>query len=194
MGLSSVVTEEDMEKAKAAVADDLRSQVEQAFSAQSEDLELLDGAEIEIGTLVSTAEVEQAVEVFTVSATGTLRTVGYRETDLFALLEEHVKRNWQLVAIPEQLELLYDNVRFAEDRGILAFDVSAVGKGYLPIDENQIVSDILGMKRQEVRDYFRTAESVRASTVILSPIWVRSVPSDEGRIEFEIEYTSEPEA
>jgi hypothetical protein len=193
VGLSGIVTEEDIESARAAVADELRTQIEQAFEAQAGDLELLNGTEVEIGELVVSAEIDDAMETFVVSATGTLRTVGYRQEDLSALVEEHVKRNWQLVAIPDQLELLFDNIRFADDRAVLAFDVSAVGKGYLPIDEEQIREDIRGMKRQAVRDYFRSAENVRASTVILSPIWVRSVPSDPERIEISVTYTAEPE-
>jgi hypothetical protein len=193
MGLAAVVTEEDMQEAKAAVTSDLRTQIEQTFEAQAGDLQLLNGAQIEITDLASTVQVDQAAETFRVSATGTLKTVGFRQEDLHTLLKEHVRRNWQLVVLPEKLETLHDNIRFSDDRGVLAFDVTAVGEGFFPIDEEQITSDIKGMNHQQVRDYFKAAEGVRASTVILSPIWVRSVPQDPARIHLEVLYDAQPE-
>jgi hypothetical protein len=96
--------------------------------------------------------------------------------------------------LSEQLELNYDEIRFVEDRGILAFSVIAIGKGYVKLDTDQIASDIAGKSRDEVRDYFRAAEGVRSSTVLLSPIGVRSVPDDRSRIELTLlfEAPSEP--
>ena len=167
--------------------------VQEAFDAQSSDLELINAAQVSVADIEPSVEVDQAVDSFTVSANGSLSTVGFRTEDLFALIEDHAQRNWQLTVLPEQLEVHFTDIRFVEDRGILAFTASALGKGYVQVEEDQIVSDILGKSRDEVRDYFRTAENVRSSTIILSPIWVRSVPDDPSRIELELMYMAPDE-
>lgn len=188
LGLSGIVTQEDMDAAIAQVTEELENEVRLAFDAQAVNLELINAAQVGVTDIKPSAEVDQAVDSFTVTATGTLSTVGFRADDLFVLLKDHAQRNWQLTVLPDQLELHYDEIRFVQDRGILAFSVTALGKGYVDLDTERITADIAGKSRNEVRDYFRSAEGVRSSTVLLSPIWVRSVPDDPERIELKLNY------
>lgn len=186
LGLSGIVLQEDLDDAIAQITQELESEVRQAFEAQAVDLQLINAAQVSVTDVQASAEVDQAVETFTVSATGILSTVGFRNEDLFVLLEDHADRNWQLTVLQEQLELHYDEIRFVEDRGILAFSVTALGKGYVGLDTDQIAADIAGKSRDQVRDYFRGADGVRSSTVLLSPIWVRSVPDSRERIDLKL--------
>lgn len=193
LGLSNVVTQQDLDDAVTSVTEELQRMVQEAFDAQSSDLELINAAQVNVTDIDPSVDVDQAADSFTVSANGSLSTVGFRTEDLFTLMEDHAQRNWQLTVLPDQLEVHFSDIRFVEDRGVLAFTATALGNGYVQIEEDRIVSDIAGKSRDDVRDYFRTAENVRSSTVILSPIWVRSVPDDASRIELELKYMAPDE-
>ncbi|HXV26818.1 MAG TPA: hypothetical protein VD862_02245 [Candidatus Paceibacterota bacterium] len=189
LGLAKVVTQEDLDNATAAVREELTSQVRQAFEAQASGLKLVNDAEIVIEDLAATHAVDDAGDTFRVTATGKLTTVGFRESDLFTLLDDYTRRSWQLSVVPDLLTVQYDNVRFVEDRAILAFDVTVLGKGFVPVSTEEVIADIQGLSKTAVRDYFKSAENVRSSTVVLSPIWVRSVPKDASRITVDIQFT-----
>jgi hypothetical protein len=189
LGLSSVVTTQDLDNAISQVTEELQSAVQQAFDSQTADLKLINAAQVRVASPSVSAEVNQAVETFVVSATGTLSTVGFRESDLQTLLNENALRNWQVTVRPEFLDIHFDDIRFVDDRGILAFTATALGKGFVRLDDEEaIIRDIQGMDRDAVRNYFRAAEGVRSSTVVLSPLWVRSVPNEPAAIKLQIHY------
>ena len=63
------------------------------------------------------------------------------------------------------------------------------GPAYSKIESEMIISDLAGLKENDIKEYFKTKEEVISSArVILSPFWVFKVPIDKTRIEVKFEY------
>jgi hypothetical protein len=187
-GPSSVVTQDDIDKAQKAATDAAVEQVTAAFNEQASGLMLLEGVRPVIGDIVSSARVDDAASTVSVTVTGTLKTVAFRKEDLERLIQETILKKERLTVLPDKLDLKYSDIVFKSDLGVLVFTVAITGTGYAPIDQDAIITDILGMKGEQIREYFRNREGVESAAVTLSPFWVRSVPKNADKVRLEIVY------
>jgi hypothetical protein len=187
-GPSSVVTQADYDKAKEAAIASVKTQIKEAFAAQSSGMTILEGTEPQIGEVQSTAKPDDAAATFRVTATATLKTIAFRPVDLQQLIKSTVAKKDRLDVFPDKLTLTYANSTFKPDLGTLSFTVTAKGNGYTPVDQNMIVADIKGKDAQGFRDYFKDKEGIESATVSLSPFWVRSLPSKPERIKLQLDY------
>lgn len=194
-GPSAVITQADYDSAKDAAVSEVKSQIKSALETQGAALTVLNADAPAMGALESTARPDDAADSVTVTATGTLKTVGFRQADLFDLIQRVILKKERLTVIPETLTLTYTDVNFKSDLGILTFTVSAQGTGYVPVDAAAITEDILGKNSAAIRDYFKDREGVQSATITLSPFWVRTVPKNQKRTVIDIAYpqaTQEP--
>lgn len=187
-GPSAVVTQADYDNAKEAAVSDVKSQITSALEAQGAALTVLNADMPSMGATESTARADDAADSVTVTATGTLKTVGFRQADLFDLIRRVILKKERLTVLPETLTLSYTDVNFKSDLGILTFTVSAKGTGYTPVDTDTIKKDISGKNSAAIRDYFKDREGVQSATITLSPFWVRAVPKNPERTIIDIAY------
>jgi len=187
-GPSSVVTQADYDTARDAAIAAVIRQIKDAFSQQASGMMILDTVTPSVTKIESTAQPDDAAATFTVTVTATLKTIAFRQSDLFALISQAILKRDRLVVLPEKLDLKYSDEAFKPDIGVLAFTVGLTGTGYAPLDERGIINDIKGMDGTRIHDYFAQKDGVQAATVSLSPFWVRAVPTDSNRIHLQIRY------
>ncbi len=187
-GPSAVVMQADIDNAQKAATDAVIEQITTAFNEQASGLMLLDGVRPTIGEIVSSARVDDAASTVSVTVSGTLKTVAFRKEDLDTLIREIILKKEHLAVLSDKLELKYSDILFKPDLSVLVFTVSISGTGYAPVDQDAIIHDVLGMKGDEIRNYFRSREGVESAAVTLSPFWVRSVPKNAEKVHLEVNY------
>jgi hypothetical protein len=187
-GPSTVVTQANYDSAQAAALAAVKEQIKTALEAQGPSLTVIDGDAPVMKAPQSSARADDAAEAVTATATGTLKTIAFRGSDLAELIRKTMLKKDRLVVIPEKLKLSYSNIAFNADLGTLSFTVSVKGTGYVPVDVDSIKSDIAGKNVDQVRDYFKSKEGVGSATAELAPFWVRSVPADTSKITVEVLY------
>ena len=188
-GPSKVVTQTDYDTAKEAAIKIAKEQIMTAFKEQSSDLTILDGVEPTISGIKSTVNPDDAAESFSVSVTATLKTVAFRQVDLYQLIKETISRKDRLDVFPNKLTLKYTDVIYKADLGTLAFTIDATGTGYSPVDSQVVMEQLKGKNGQAFRDYFKDKEGIESAKLDLSPFWVRSIPMDPKHIKVELDYS-----
>lgn len=187
-GMATVVTESDYVGAREATIKKLQDDVAQALKEQASGLTVPSVATPTIKSINADATIEQAVESFTFTATGTLKTMGMRSDDVQTLLAHYVDKNYDLLARAGKTTPTFTNCSLSESRNILSCSLAVSGTAYMKVDQEKIISDLLGKPEEEIRNYLRSAPGVGSATVILSPFWVRTMPSDRSRVRMEMAY------
>jgi len=187
-GTSQVVTELDFSTAQDAIKEDLQKEIKDALASETNDLIVPKIFGIEISKLESTAQVDEAANEFTVNATGSIKTVAFKETDFNELLKKYIDKNYNLMFIPDRVKVEYKETSFDDARGVLDMQLGIAGVGYAKLDEQKILQDLLGKRQDNIRDYLKGTVGVASARVILSPFWVRKMPNDKDKIKFEISY------
>jgi hypothetical protein len=189
-GPSKVVTQTDYDIARASAQDQVREQLKKAFDAKAAGMRVLDEAQPTWAEPQTTARPDDAAEVVSVTVSGTLKTIAFRQADLDTLITKVILQKERLHVLPEQLDVSIHDVTFKPDIGTLIFSISIKGPGYELLNTDAIRNDIKGMHAAEIRDYFAHKEGVESATVSLSPFWVRSVPSKDSRITIETNFAA----
>jgi|GEM_PF-2424802 len=185
-GPSVVVTQANYDAAKNAATSAVQTELSAALFALGADLQVLEANKSSITSVTSSANPDDAAQSVTVTVVGGIKTIAFRKKDLQDLIAGAILKKEHLVVNPEQLQLSFSDVAFKADIGTLLFTVSIQGKGYSPINTETIQRDIAGKSAPDIRDYFRNKEGVESATVSLSPFWVRSVPSNIGKIDVQL--------
>ncbi len=187
-GVAKVVTEQDYAQAKEVVNRKLDEEIKQALSQEASGLKIADSAPITIISTESNVQVDQAADMFTVTTKGKLKTMGFKEEDVWVLIREHVAKNYGLTAVSEKMTLEYKEAKLNEARGILELTLKLSGNGYSQINNDQITTDLLGKGQDEIVAYLKQAEGVGEAKVLLTPFWVKKVPKNKEKVKITIEY------
>lgn len=185
-GPSTVVTQTNFDSARDAAIAAVKEQIKSALASQDTELMVIDDDSPTMKDIQSSARANDAADSVTATATGTLKTVAFRATDLQDLVRRSILKKDRLVVIPNKLQFSYSDIVFKPDLGILTFTVTVKGIGYMPVDTDAIKRDIGGKNIKAISDYFKSREGVRSATVTMSPFWVRSVPTNPAKIDIEL--------
>ena len=188
VGLAKVVTDADFAQAKRETTEELDKKLRDTLTKESSGLRTVSSASFSLDSLESTAQPDQAADRFTITTKGSLKTMGFRDSDLEMLVTEYAQKNYDVVVIPEQTKVDLKNPKFNDSRGVLEVTVSIVGPGYMSIDSKEIAENLGGKPEPEIRAYLQKVPGVDSAKVILSPFWIRKVPTDPSRIRVELEY------
>lgn len=181
-GQATVVTQADWDKAKAALTDELKQAINDEAKAETEGLKVLSDSSIAIDPPQSTAQVDDAADTFTMTLSGTLKTAGFKETDLQQLISAYTDGKYHLDIVPDKLTVNYSNVNFDSASNALHMTVGVTGPGYAKIDQTKILSDLLGKKQSQIETYLKAVPNITSANVLLSPVWVRSVPKNSDKV------------
>jgi hypothetical protein len=188
-GPSKVIMQADYDKAKTEATAQAETAIETAANEQSVGLRALTEASIEWQPLKATANPDDAADTVSVTATGTLKTVVFRQSDLEQLIRETVLQKERLTVVNEHVEFSYGDISYKADQGVLAFTVTVRGTGFMPINVEGIRNSVKDKNAAQIRDYFASQEDIESATVTLSPFWVRRVPTKDSRVKIDVRYT-----
>ena len=190
LGKAKVVTESDFNTAKQTLSDQVKKDVENSLKNQTSGLKLINASAVNIKESESTAKIDEVADNFTMTVSGSIKTVGFKEDDLKDLIKQFIDKTQNLNVIPEKLTINYDNMAHDETSNTLIFTVNVEGIGYSKIDSDKIKKDLSGKNEKEIKDYFKetVATSVESARVVLSPFWVKRVPQNTERTKIQINY------
>ena len=181
-GKATVVTADDFEKAKDLLTVQLRQLINDETKVQTAGLKIINEADISIAPPESTALPDDAADTFTMSLDGTLKTAGFKEEDLKQLISGHVANKYNLDVVAEKLTVNYSDISFDPVSNILRMTVTVSGPGFAKVDEKKILSDLLGKKQAQIESYLKSVPNITSANVLLSPVWVRSVPKNSEKV------------
>ena len=181
-GKAIVVTADDFSKAKDLLTVQLKQAISDETKAQTTGLKVLNDADVTIDAPISTAVVDDAADTFTMTLNGTLKTAGFKETDLQGLIAGYVNNKYNLDIVAEKLTVTYSNVKFDTAGNTLHMTVAVAGPGYTKVDEQKILADLLGKKQVQIESYLKSLPGITSANVLLSPVWVRSVPKNSEKV------------
>src|SRR3989338_1852662 len=190
IGKAKIVTESDFNTAKQTLSDQLKKDVEDSLKNQTSGLKVINASAVKLKEPESTVKIDEVADNFTMTISGSIKTVGFKEDDMRDLVKQFIDKTQNLIVIPEKLTISYDNMIVDEVGNTLTFTVNIGGTGYSKIDSDKIKTDLSGKNEKEIKDYFKetVATSVESARVILSPFWVKRVPQDREKIKLQINY------
>ena len=189
VGKAKVVTEEDYVKAKKRIEERIISETENELKNQAAGLKILGLSSPTIKEIVSSAQIDEATDSFVVSGSAELHTVGFKDEDLNKLIIIYVGSiNSDIVTFAEKLKVDFKNIKFNNETKILEFVISVDGPTFSKVNEEKIVTDLMGKGEDYIKDYIKGVEGVSSARVVLSPFWVWKVPKDKNRIHVRMEY------
>ena len=188
IGKAKVVTDNDFNSAKMILTDQVTKDVSDSLKTQTAGLKVINASAIKLQNPQSTAKVDEASDAFTMTVSGAIKTVGFKEDDLKNLIKQYIDKNQNQTVIPEKLNISYDNVTFDEASDTMIFTVNIKGNSYTKVDGDKIKADLSGKNENEIKDYFKGAVGVDTAKVMLSPFWVKRIPQDKDRTNLQINY------
>ena len=84
--------------------------------------------------------------------------------------------------VAEKLTVNYSDISFDPVSNILRMTVTVSGPGFAKVDEKKILSDLLGKKQAQIESYLKSVPNITSANVLLSPVWVRSVPKNSEKV------------
>lgn len=187
-GLSKIVTENDFNSAKEIITKEVLSKSLESLKNKKADLEVVEPINNEIVSLKSTAQADDAVEGFAISAVSEAKTIAFSKDDLLQVIEAFVNKSGNLVLLKDSLTLDYKNAKFDFEKNNLAFTVNVKGEAAAKIDQDKILDHLAGLKQNQIKDYLLSFKEIESARVILSPFWVRTVPKNKQDIHVKIVY------
>ncbi len=188
LGKAKVVTDKDYADAKTKMETSLIKQVSESLKSQGANLKVLDENKPEIKPITSTAAVDEAADTFSVTISGNLTTVGFKEQDMYELIAGYLNRTANLDMRQDKLQVSYENIKFNKDSKILAFDAIVKGVAYRKIDDKKLIDDLMGKNESEIKEYIKNMNGIASAKVSLSPFWVRRIPTKKDKVSLEVSY------
>jgi len=186
-GKAKVVTDTDLLNAKNNLKDKLQKEIDDALKAQATGLRIISTSNISIGDPESSATVDEAADTFNVSLKGSVKTIGIKDQDLNELIKKYVLKTKGLTVLPDNLDISFINPKFDDVQNMIEFTSVIKGNGYAAVDNEKIISDLLGKNESQIKEYLGSAK-VDTASVILSPFWVTKMPKNATKVQIEIIY------
>src|SRR3989338_2420144 len=155
VGKAKVVTEEDYLNAKKKIEERIVAEAQQELKAQASGLKILESLLPVVNSVTPSAQVDEATDSFTVSGVATLRTVGFKESDLDGLLVQYIQGIDDVSVFPDKLNLKFQDIKFDDEASVLKFHIVVEGLAYSKIEQDKIIADLMGKNESEIRDYIK---------------------------------------
>ena len=162
--------------------------IQDELKTQISGLKIINDNQVIVGNPVSTSPVDAKTATFKVSLSGSLKTVGFKESDLYVLITQYVDAEKNMMILPDKLVLTYDKAKWDDTKNGLSFAVHVTGPSYTKIDQQKIITDLLGKNDIEMKAYLGAITGISSAHVSLSPFWVRSIPKNQNRVSVDVSY------
>ncbi|MBI2677015.1 MAG: hypothetical protein HYX21_03680 [Candidatus Yanofskybacteria bacterium] len=188
VGLTKVVTEKDFNDAKDQVTKEALAKSLENLKAKTNGLKIAEPVINQVVSLKSTAEIDNAAEGFAVVAIAEAKTIGFQEADITGLIDASSNKNGRYLLLENTLEKTYSEPKLDLDKKTLSLKISAKGEIAVKIDEEKMIKEMLGMKKNKIQEYLMGISEVESGKVVLSPFWVRSIPKNKNNIQLKLSY------
>lgn len=188
VGQAKVITEKDLTDAKATVTQLAIEQAQTGLKNQVNGLQIIEPISVNALPVVSNVQVDDAVDTFTLSAKAESATVAFRTEDIDKLIELYVGKNGELIPLKASIKIEYETPQIDITKHRLDFTMHVSGQAAYRIDEDKIIKDISGLGSEEFKAYFLGIKEVESVKMLLSPFWVRSVPTNRADIKLDLIY------
>lgn len=184
-GDGSVVTAEDMEKAKKTIKETLTESIKNELKEKSlSSLEYSDEATtVEIIEESSSLKVGEAGEKFTVTAKASATTFQFSEEDIKMLIAKNIEEKTTTEKIIfKDLTKKYSDITADFSNGILTLNINAHQTVAPDIDIDDTKSEFAGKGENEIRDFIVNNDAIESAQVSFWPFWVKKAPKNVDRI------------
>jgi len=153
------------------------------------DYKILEGAKnYKMQQIESTAKVDQVTEKFTVTMSGEVRVVAFKESDLLALiktqLQKQVDANTDVYGDPS-LEYTISKTDFT--KGSLTGQVKANWSSRPLISVQEIITNLRGKTINAAKTYLESIPNMNKTSVKLWPGYIQKIPANEQKINVTID-------
>lgn len=188
----TVVSKEDIEAVKAALADELKTQLAESLNSliSDEDILLTGSEQFKEEEFKTTVEENKEAEKFSGEMKMTISAISVRKGDLIEIAREIIRRqeNGSDQASINVSDPVIRNIRINEAREA-TFELSSNAGVTADVDSEQLKKDIAGMNVNDARDFLRRIEGVSEYKLKYTPIYIpfflQRVPSDPAKIVIE---------
>lgn len=184
-GDGSVVTAEDMEKAKKTIKETLTESIKNELKEKSlSSLEYSDEATtVEIIEESSSLKMGEAGEKFTVTAKASATTFQFSEEDIKMLIAKNIEEKTTTEKIIfKDLTKKYSDITADFSNGILTLNINAHQTVAPDIDIDDTKSEFAGKGENEIRDFIVNNDAIESAQVSFWPFWVKKAPKNVDRI------------
>jgi hypothetical protein len=190
VGQAKVVSQDDFDKAKISLWQDLRSSIDQELRAQVPNgLKILDGAlKEDINSTESNAAVGSRADNFTLTIKGSGTVLLFDENDIYDLTAKKVDENLgNDKVLDEKLrQIEYTNIAPDFNKGLLVFKVKVTEKLIWKVDFNELKNLIAGKDETQIKQAFNERQEIDKARILFWPFWVKSVPKDLDKIKINL--------
>lgn len=187
-GKATVVSQADFDQAKTALNQQLQNTIQNELQSQINGLKVITDPQLTSTTPSSSAGPGDAATSFSMDMTGTLKTVGFRESDVTDIIKQYVLTKYNLNVLPEKLSISYTSPQFDTATNTLRFSVAVSGPGYANVDVKGLVTNLTGKNEAQIKAYLQGVSEISSANVILSPFWIRTIPTDPTKVYINEQY------
>lgn len=187
-GQSTVITSDNETTATQTLTSQVISDIQDELKSQAGDLKILNSDQVNVGATNAAPLTDPNAQTFTASLQGSIKTVGFKESDLDSLIQQYVDSKQGRTIVPDKLTISYGSASWDGTKNGLVFSVHVTGPGYAKIDQNQLIGALLGKNSTEIKQYLGSLSAIASAKVSLSPFWVTSVPKNQNRVKLNLTY------
>ncbi len=185
-GLMKVMAQDDYDKAKNAIWQNLQPALDSEFKSQLPSaLKIIDGAmKEEISGVETNLTVGSPAERFTMTLKGTATVVLFDAKDILEIIKkklaEKLSSDKELALAPEQIS--YQLVAIDYSRGQISMKVKVAGNIVWKIDVDDLKKELAGQNESGIRKVISEHLEISETHVAFWPFWVRSAPGNLDKV------------
>lgn len=174
IGETEVITEEDLINARRALEERIFGTLEQEWPLRvPKELKVLDASKIkQVEEIKFSGAIDTPGSTFQGTIKGSLSLVAFRESDLQALLNAKAEAFTDVHTKVESFEApTFTNGQFNPSTQRFSVSVATNATIVARLDANEIVTNIIGKRGEEVRLYLASQEGIERAKITLWPFW-----------------------
>ncbi len=193
IGSVSVINQEELEKAKVNLQEQLIKEIENdtlSTLKDASDFQLIKGASsVKIDELKSSVSAGGFADSFTINMKVTWQALFFREQDLRALISNFVSsKHPELGTFKFEGNINYPAVSKADfKKGEIFFTLNVNEENALGADINNLKKELAGRDENEMRTLISNKPFINSATISLWPFWVNRAPTNLNRVNITID-------
>ena len=179
------VTSDDLKNAETKVGKDLLNSLDEELKVKvAVDYKILEGAKnYKMQQIESTAKTDQVAEKFTVTMSGEIRVIAFKESDLQKLvtqqLQKQIDTTTDIYGEPA-LEYTINKVDFT--KGSLTGQIKANWSSRPLISREEIIDNLAGKNINAAKTYLENIPNMNKTSIKLWPGYIQKIPSNGAKI------------
>lgn len=185
-GKANYVTEQDVQEAKQTLRDQLKERGKNEL--EKKDYNIIPGTFVQSATdTFVSAQPGMKTDKFTVQEKVDTQAFAFKQQDLKELVGKLGRKELEGGEIDDSsLNIDYEVSEVYPDQGRALINVDYSATVYSPVEKEKLKKEIQGMPLPDLYSWLDQKEEVAESKITTWPNWMRSLPSDQNRINVEV--------